>query len=160
VIELLLEDIPVFQSNGSPAVKDGNGSIAGEEKVDREIRDELRLDGEIDGELENGEAEELPQETKGRGMCTRGANAEPSHYWNLAGKPCCGQCANMLIGVEETLFALLSVLDTAPDTIAKALAGLNAKQWKEAWKYELDQFHKIGVWKLVPCPKDKPIIPC
>jgi hypothetical protein len=70
VIELPLDNIPVCWSNDSPAVKDGNGSVAGEEKVDREIRDEPRLDGEIDGEPENGEAEELPQETKGRGMCT------------------------------------------------------------------------------------------
>jgi hypothetical protein len=56
-IEILLDDIPVFWPNGSPAVKDGNGSVAGEEKVDREIRDEPRLDGEIDGGPKNGEAE-------------------------------------------------------------------------------------------------------
>jgi hypothetical protein len=60
-IELLLDDIPVFRSDGSPAVKDGNGSVAGEEKVDREIRDEPRLDGGIDGELENARSEHRTQ---------------------------------------------------------------------------------------------------
>jgi hypothetical protein len=49
-IEVPLDNIPVFRPNGSPAEKDGNGPAAGEEKADREIRDEPRLDGEIEGE--------------------------------------------------------------------------------------------------------------
>jgi hypothetical protein len=159
-IEVPLDDIPVFRPNGSPAEKDGNVPVAGEEKADREIRDEPRLDGEIEGEPENREAEELPEETEGRSMRSRGANAEPGHYWNLAGKPRRGQRANMLIGVEDTLFALSSALETAPDTIAEALAGPNAEEWRKSWKAELDQLQNIGVWKLVPRPKDKPVIPC
>jgi hypothetical protein len=66
----------------------------------------------------------------------------------------------MLIGIEETLFALSSALETAPDTITEALAGPNAEQWKEAWKSKLDQLQNIGVWKLIPRPKDKPVILC
>jgi hypothetical protein len=93
-------------------------------------------------------------------MQSRGANAEPSHYWNLAGKPRHGQHANMIIGIEDTLFTLSSALETAPDTIAEALAGLNTEEWQKSWKAELDQLQNIGVWKFVPCPKDKLIIPC
>ena len=51
-------------------------------------------------------------------------------------------------------------METAPYTIAEALTGLNAKDWKKAWKSELDQLQNIGTWKIVPRPKDKPVIPC
>ena len=67
-IKVSLDNIPVFWLNGSPAVKNGNGPVAGEEKADREIMDEPRLDGGLEGEPENREAEELPDPTEGRSM--------------------------------------------------------------------------------------------
>jgi hypothetical protein len=83
----------------------------------------------------------------------------PGHYWNLAGKPRRGQ-ANLLHGVQETLFALSSALETAPYTIQEAISGPDADAWKEAWKSEIEQLQAIKTWVLVPRPKDKPVIPC
>jgi hypothetical protein len=92
-------------------------------------------------------------------MRTQGAITEPRHYWNLAGKPSHSR-ANLMYGVDETLFALSSALETALKTIEKALSGCDADAWNEACWSELDQLQDIGTWELVPRPKDKPVIPC
>jgi hypothetical protein len=103
--------------------------------------------------------ENVPEEPQGIGMRTRRTNTEPGHYWNLAGKPRRGQ-ANLVYGVQETLFALSSALETAPYTIQEAISGPHADAWKEAWKAEIEQLQNIKTWVLVPRPKDKPVIPC
>jgi hypothetical protein len=65
-----------------------------------------------------------------------------------------------MYGVDETLFALSSALETAPQTIEEALSGRDADAWNEAWRSELNQLQDIGTWQIVPRPKDKPVIPC
>jgi hypothetical protein len=161
-----IDDIPIFKSDDSTASKDDKGSSAEEDRPDGEDQGELRSVGDLEGEAGDNVAEEgskevgRTEEMEGSGMCTRGANTEPEHYWNLTGKPCQGQKANLMLGVEETLFVLSSALETAPYTIQQVLLGPNATAWKEAWKYELDQLQSIGTWEIIPRPHDKPVIPC
>jgi hypothetical protein len=111
------------------------------------------------GEEEGPAAEEVLQETEGRGMHTHGVNTAPEHYWNLAGKPCHSH-ANLMQGIQETLFTLSSALETASHTIQQAISGPYADTWKDAWKAEIEQLQNIGTWELIPRPKDKPVIPC
>jgi hypothetical protein len=53
-------------------------------------------------------------------------------------------------GVQETLFALSSALETTPDTIQQAISGPDAATWKDAWKAEINQLQGILTWELVP----------
>src|SRR5262245_17274173 len=161
-IEIPIDEIPVL-SNNPIARKEVDGNAGGEEARDIEIQGEQRREVDIEDEavengMDEGHAEEEEQQ-EGRVMRTRGANTQPGHYWNLAGRPRRAH-ANLMQSVQDTLFALSSALETAPQTIQEAIAGPHANEWKEAWKAEIEQLINIGTWELVPRPKDKPVIPC
>ena len=48
---------------------------------------------------------------------------------------------------------------TGPRTLKEALAGPHAKEWAAANEDEINMLKQLGTWKLVPRPKDSPVIP-
>jgi hypothetical protein len=46
-----------------------------------------------------------------------------------------------------------------PGTLKEALAGPHAKEWATANEDEISMLKRLGTWKLVPRPKDSPVIP-
>jgi hypothetical protein len=91
---------------------------------------------------------------------SRAAN-EPGYYRSLHGiRPRNTQAQVALSDDEFHHYALASALETGPATLNEALAGPHASEWQAAWDAELAQLEKRGTWKIVPRPKDKPVIPC
>ena len=58
-----------------------------------------------------------------------------------------------------TDFALGSSMGTEPKTLDKALLTPHAKEWQNAYDYEIGQLMKLGTWDLVQLPAGKTPIP-
>ena len=127
-------------------------------------------------EVERGEVDEAgdadldpaePDQPRGR-QRRQAAIHDEGYYRRLAG----GTRANLVevsgygtgpdFGISDHGFqhyALASALETSPATFRQALKGPNAQEWQNAWDDELSQLIRLGTWKIVPRPKDKPVIP-
>ena len=49
---------------------------------------------------------------------------------------------------------------TDPQTLDEALQGPNAKEWREALEYEINQLQKLGTWVVEDLPPGQTAIPC
>ena len=50
--------------------------------------------------------------------------------------------------------------DCEPLTYEQTVAGPYAHHWKQAMDKQMSSFDTMGTWKLVPSPKDMPVLSC
>ena len=54
--------------------------------------------------------------------------------------------------------AIEEIDDCEPLTYEEAMAGPHAHHWKQAMDKQMSSFDTMGTWKLVPIPKDMPVL--
>ena len=59
---------------------------------------------------------------------------------------------------SESAQANMDMDDVEPLTYEQAIAGPNAHHWKEAMDKQMASFKTMNTWKLVPYPKDAPVL--